>query len=194
MITRLPTLALIGVVVAIAGCGSSSSKGTSTTTTSSTTTASDTAKEVTASTPASTSASTPTSIGGSGSGKSLSVAQLITRADAVCKQLSAELDLPSNGAHTELQMVTVVPRRAELQQAALTELGKLVPPASIAHDWDEILAVRRALIAESGKIAGYAAEKNKQAVQGVLASSVGNVHRMTIVSHRIGFKYCGEVG
>jgi hypothetical protein len=181
MDTRLPALVLFTVALSIAGCGGSSK------------TASISAGSTSVATTTGTASTTPVS-NSSGSGKSLSASRLVAEADPICKQLSSELDVTKNTTRTQQDIVRVASQRAELEQAALIELSKLIPPASMASGWQLILADRKAVIEGLNKLAEDAGANNKPAEQPLLASSANIVRRLAAIARREGFKYCGELG
>lgn len=125
---RLAVLALLVAVFAVSGCGGSKS---------STTVAS----------------STPKSTTSEPSGSALTTAQLIARADAICYGVNAKraaVTITSSAA-----LAQDLPRVAGYEQAGLTELEKLVPPASMAGDWKLILAHTRSIEEDTAKLTAY---------------------------------------
>jgi hypothetical protein len=178
----LSVLMLVAVTLSATGCGGS--KGGTNTATSS-------AAASVATTPI-TSASSQTGATGNGSGKPLSASQLVARADAICARLNTKLG--RDVVHNQPEVARVAPHRAAIEQAALTELSRLLPPASMATDYQQMLAVRHTLIEDTIKLgidakAGYA-----QAERPVYSSSTALVGQMAATAQRNGFKHCGQLG
>jgi len=193
MRTRLPVpvLVLVAATLAVAGCGGGSSKTMSGSANSTDTNSAATATTAPTTT---TTSSTRTASTGSGSGKPLSRVVLIVRADAICKRLNAELDRTKNNISSQQDIVRIAPRRAAVEQTALTELGGLTPPNSMAADYQQMLATRQTLIEDIKKLGEDAATNNSGAESAVYSASTPLVHQMAAMALRDGFKYCGELG
>jgi hypothetical protein len=175
----LPALAIVAAVLSTAGCGGGSSTA-GTNGGGAHSAASSTATVATASrTESSGSASAP-------------VSGSVTRADAICKRLISEL------RHQELnrgaQVAQIASRRAAMEQATLAELREITPPASIAHDYQMLLADRQTLIEDTAKLGSAIVAKNKQMAARVFTSSGVVLKRMKDVGRRNGFTYCGVIG
>jgi predicted outer membrane protein len=104
-------LALV-IIVTAAGCGSA--KGKTPATTSSYTATATTASETQ-------------------SGKPLTRAEWIAAGEAICKRTNAQLG--SLHIKSLKDYARVLPQAASYDQAESSELGRLVPPASMASDW-----------------------------------------------------------
>jgi hypothetical protein len=178
MRTRLPVFVLIAVTLAAGGCGGS--KGGSSTASSTTVSG------------AGTSASSQVSSTATGSGKPLSAAQLVAKADAICAQLNTELD--RDHIRRQQDIARIVPHRVAAEQAALTALSILTPPASMAHDYRQMLATRRTLIEDTTKLGQAAAADGTNADTSLYASSTALVRQMATTAQRDGFKSCGKLG
>lgn len=179
MRTWLPVLMLIAAALPVAGCGSSK-------------TTSSNSSSVGAGTGAGSGVGETSPV--SATGAPLSSSQLVAKADVICKQLSVELDAPNNSSHTPQDIVHIAAQRAALEQRALTELGRLTPPASMAHDYRHILAARRAVIRDLKKLGEVVSANNAQAKRSVFASSVTTTRKLAAAAERAGFKYCGQLG
>jgi hypothetical protein len=184
MRTRLPLpLSLLATIAfAVAGCGSGSSQTASTSPGSTN--------------PGTTSVSTTntTATVAVASGTPLSRTQIISRADAICRRLNAELDTAKSKISTQADIVHIAPQRAALEQSTLVLLSKLTPPASMAHDYQQILTDRQVLIEDLTKLGQDAAANNLSAEQPVFSSSAAVVSQLAVTGQRDGFKYCKQVG
>jgi hypothetical protein len=175
MRTRLPALGLIVAMSLIAGCGSGSSKTASSGSTA--TSASSNGGESTA----------------AASGGALSLSQLGTRADEICLRLNNELETKRVGSVSPQSVVQITTRRIPIEQAALVELSRLKPPASVAADWQKFLAIRRTLIEELEKLKRYAQAKNAAGEKAVFVSSSTFETKMNAPSERVNAKVCARV-
>jgi len=135
---QLIVVALTATALAAAGCGSTSKPGaTGTSTVASTTTASATTATAT---------TTATSIKPTTPAESI----LIAKAGAICKRIMARHNLVRLA--TKQDFVREIPPFAAYQQAALTELSDLAPPASIAHEWKAFAASTRLLANDTTRL------------------------------------------
>ena len=121
----LVALAASSIALAAAGCGSSSKANSSTTSTSTPTTA-------VSSTPASSASVTVAS------GTPLSHSVWITKGDAICARLNAQL--ASSIIRTMADFKNILPQDVAYERVALGQLAQLVPPAAQAHDWQSLLS------------------------------------------------------
>ncbi|MGH2879517.1 MAG: hypothetical protein ACRDK4_07935 [Solirubrobacteraceae bacterium] len=88
----------------------------------------------------------------------------------------------------------IASHRASVEQTALSDLRGLTPPASMAHDYRQMLAARQTLIEDVTKLGADAAANNTQAEQPLYSSSTAVVRQMAATAQSNGFKYCGELG
>jgi hypothetical protein len=90
------------------------------------------------------------------------------------------------------EIARIDPHHAVLEQTATSELARLTPPPSLAHDWRLILAYRRRLANELATLARAAARKDATAIQ-ALAASKKQLHlQLRRLATRDGFKECAE--
>jgi hypothetical protein len=177
-----PILVLVLAAFSMTGCGTGSSK----------------TRDVGARSAQSGTATTSTSVASSNEsehsgGPETSVRSIaVIDADTICKRLNEELKRhePGNGG----QVSPTAHIRAALELRALVELRKLTPPASIAHDYNAMLADRRTLIEETPKLGRAIDAKDTRTEVRVFATSSTVIHRMKNMAARDGFTYCGEVG
>jgi hypothetical protein len=116
---------------------------------------------------------------------------LIAQADPICRRLNVELAAASRASHVAI--ATSALRHAALERAAVAELSKLTPPASLANDWRQIIKYRRTLAEELVKLGGYAKANDTQKVK-ALAVSKTRVHKKLFeIAKRDGFEHCSRV-
>jgi hypothetical protein len=151
--TRLVAVVLTVVTLAASGCGGSSKTGS---------TGASTGAALTSTTATSTAKAATTK---ATSRRPMTRAELtlIARAGAICKRINARhalLKLPTPQA-----IAREIPLFASYQQAALAELLKLTPPASMAHEWKQFAAVAKTLARDTTRLGDYA-KANHVAIAG----------------------------
>jgi hypothetical protein len=169
---QLAALALASTALAVSGCGSS--KTGSTTTAASTTTP--TATAITTST-----VSVAT-------GKPLTRAQLIAKGDAICaitntKRLGAT-------ASSKAELVRTLPQLALYNGEESESLSKLVPPASMAHDWTLIVNDLHLYGEYANSAAQYAKENQEKTAGHQYEKAIKLIEQVMSTGRRDGFKYC----
>ena len=175
------SLAVLAAGAALAGCGSSRAHAT----------ASSKAAAPTAST---ASARPPNSTHGSPKGAALTRAQLAASADAICKRVNAELTAVKAKSASVAEIVRIVPGRALSERKAVTELSKLTPPSSLAHDWQLIIGYRRTLADELTALALAAQSKDNVKIKALSASKLRAHALLLAAAKRAGLTECGRVG
>jgi hypothetical protein len=124
------------------------------------------------------------------SSKPLTRAQLISQADAICKRVNAKLK--ASKISSKQDIARVVPQLAAYEQQALADLGKLVPPASMANDWKTIVAGAQTLADNTAKLGEYAKENKLKAARGLITTSEKVQRQVQATAKRDGFKECSE--
>lgn len=117
--TQVAMLALTVAALATSGCGSSKTESTATTTTAASTN------------PATTTAPTVAT------GTPLSRTRWIAAGDAICENVQNKLEALKS--RTTAQLKRVLPQAAIYYAAEAESLSKLVPPKTMAHDWEQII-------------------------------------------------------
>lgn len=174
--TRLAALALAATTLAASGCGGSSK------TTSTSTAAATTAPSSTGSTSTTTAATTAQH------GKALTKAQLIAKADAVCKRI--EVRLHAQGAKTVSDVVRLAPQLAAYHQARAAELDRVTPPASLEADWKQIVAAMHTAAEDTVKFGEYTKANNAAGTQELQAAAI-RLHQQTLaIAMRDGITKC----
>jgi hypothetical protein len=182
---QLVALALAATTLAASGCGSS--KSTSTTTSTAAAAAStSTASTPTASTPTTGQATTTSEPGGA-----LTREELIIKANVICAH--ANVQLAPISILVPKDFALLMPKVAAYNRAAATELGKLVPPASLASDWHQVIAAINKVAANSDLIAKYAASNKIAAATPVYREAAKAQAQVIAVTKRDGIKECNRI-
>lgn len=179
---QLVASALLAGALLASGCGSS--KPTSTTaaatTTSATTAASTTAEKAPQ---ISKAIVTPPA------GKPLARAQLIARADAICARRNANIASLTVGSQAAFRRV--LPQAAIYDKTESKELNKLIPPASLAHDWSGIINTAQ-LYSEYVDQVAYYAQNGTRNISPLIRAAETVRERMLAVAHHDRFKHCAK--
>jgi hypothetical protein len=126
-----------------------------------------------------------------GSEKPLTHAELVIKANAICKTVTAKLATKS--ANSVKDIARVAPELASFEQKALSELSKLVPPADLEGDWKQFIAGAETLSENTSKLGEYAkANKLKEASKLILSSETTQ-HQMEAIAKRNGLTECEQV-
>lgn len=136
--TRLTIVVLAAGAFAVSGCGG---------TTKTSTEASSAAK--TGTTTAAQESTAPAS-----EGNALSRTVLIAKADAICSRVRDRLE--ENRFHTQTEIGKLGPKIAAYEYAAVAQLKKLVPPASLVSDYQQIVKGTETLASDAALIGKYA--------------------------------------
>jgi hypothetical protein len=190
---QLAALALVATSLAASGCGGSSKTETATsaaTPTATTSTTTDVASTTSPLPPA-----TPVKVA---TGKPLTRAQLIAKADAICARTNVKVDAVSTRVDAPTSVVKKeiaqgFPRVAIYERRETNELIKLVPPASMAHDWGLIISDFHRYVEYADAAARYAEAKNLKAVVPLIKPGEKVHEHLNAVAKRAGFKYCSGI-
>lgn len=125
------------------------------------------------------------------SSKPLTRAELTTKANAICKTVTAKL--ASKTIKSQKDIARVAGELASFEQSALTDLSKLVPPAELENDWKQFVAGAQTLAENTAKLGEYAKSNNLKAAHGLIASSTAVQHQMQVTAKRDGLKECEQV-
>jgi hypothetical protein len=175
------SLAVLAAAAALAGCGSSRTHATA-------------SSKATAPTASTVSAQPPSPTQSSPGGAALTRAQLVASAGAICKLVNAELTAVKAKSASVAEIVRLVPGRALSERKAVTELSKLTPPASLAHDWQLIVGYRRTLADELTALAQAAQSKDTVKIKALSASKLRAHALLLAAAKRAGLTECGRVG
>lgn len=181
---RLAALALASISLLAAGCGKSSksssnasSAASATPTTASTTTTT-------------TDASRGTATVKAASGRPLTRAQLIARADAICARTDTKL--ATILVLTTKEFARVLPQIAAYASSEARELSRLVPPANMAHSWSQLLGDFHLYGEYTNTIDGYARANNLHAASPLIDKADALRQETKLLAGREGFKRCSR--
>jgi hypothetical protein len=177
--TRLIALALAATTLAAAGCGGSSTRSSSSPKT-----------PASAERPVTGTPTSPTPSKASVPSGPLTRADLIARADAICKRLNLRARSITT---TSLRTVgTTALTVAGYYRTALTELHKLTPSASMAGAWRALLADIAPVPSEATVMGRYALDNDIKSTVRV-ETHLGKIQRRRIaLARHAGFKDCAE--
>jgi hypothetical protein len=137
-------------------------------------------------------AATSIAVGGCGeSAKPLTHAELVSKANAICKTVTAKFATKS--ANSVQEIARIAPELASFEQQALTELSKLVPPTELESDWKQFVAGAETLAENTSKLGEYAKANNLKAARAVILSSETTQHQMQAIAKRNGLTECEQV-
>jgi hypothetical protein len=125
------------------------------------------------------------------SGTPLTLPKLIVSADAICERHNITRSAAKTVIETSSELKRVGLQRAVVEQAALVELSKLVPPISIESQWQQFLGYRRVLVDSLRKVSKGA---TRDGVHNVLASVNGAQASMLSTARRVGLNGCSRLG
>jgi hypothetical protein len=172
------TLAVAMTLVTLSACGSTSKTSSNTAAPSATTASSD--QPVSA--PAS---SEEIRID---TGKPLSRSAWIAKADAIC--LRTNIKLSSTTARTQQDFARLLPQAAAYERAEATELSKLVPPPSMARDWQQIVIGIQKFGEFSARAGEYARVNNFSAALPIATAGNNAQREFVAIAKQDGFKVC----
>ncbi|HEY5287778.1 MAG TPA: hypothetical protein VIJ50_11795 [Solirubrobacteraceae bacterium] len=137
-------------------------------------------------------AATIVAIAGCGSSaKPLTHAELVSKANAICKTVTTRL--AKNSIKSEQDIARVAPELASFEQKALSELSKLVPPMALESDWKQFIAGAEMLAENTSKLGEYAKANNLKAAGALITSSETSQRQMQAIAKRDGLSECQRV-
>jgi hypothetical protein len=120
----------------------------------------------------------------------LTRSEFIARADKICRRINAKRESFKIASKSDL--ASVVPVLAAYEQAAVAEMRKLTPPASIARGWNQILEGADRLANATAEL-GEAAKANKIQQTGTLSKEAEKANeQVLVVSKREGIMDCAQ--
>lgn len=120
----------------------------------------------------------------------LTHAELIAKADPICARVNAKR--ASSTIRSREDYARLVPPLAAYEQTAVAELGKLIPPASMASDWKQVVAGAQTLANNTAKLGEYAKANNLAASRTLFSTDAKAQEQMLAAAKRIGFKDCAQ--
>jgi hypothetical protein len=166
--------ALFSIVVALVGCGQSSSSKTRSPGITSTTAAAST-----------TNTSAPSPSG------ALTRAELIAKADAICAGANARFG--SLKVTSTAELGHALAQEGAFNRVQAVELSKLIPPASMSSDWKLIVDGVRRLGSYATKLSTYTLTNNSTAGPPLLLASSRDRNHILAIAKRDGFRECPPV-
>jgi len=140
-----------------------------------------------------TTASTPAIAANTPSGPALSTSQLIARADAICKRRNTAIDAVKLHGASAAAITAFAAQSSALEQAAYLELTRLGPPASMAAQWQQVLAYTRTLLEDVVELGQYGKQGDTQAIPALSRSVVSVKRELLTAARHDGFRYCSRV-
>lgn len=127
--------------------------------------------------------------------KPLTSAQLVEKANSVCRRVAAKIEATTKGqsANTPRQLARLVGKLSGFEQSALSELGKLVPPAAMEADWKRFVAGAQSLAEATASLSEAASANSKAAARRAVASAEATQKQMAAIAKRNGIKDCERV-
>jgi hypothetical protein len=173
---QLWAVAIAALGLAVTGCGESSKTGSSSTAS-------------TGSTPAS--AASQTSTGAPASATPLTQAELIAKGDAICAAANKKVDTVT--VEAKGQILKAFPRAAVYERAEASELTKLTPPESMAHDWEQIVGGFNRYVVYANAAVHDSETKNVKALTALFVPAEKVHEQINAIAKRDGFKYCSGI-
>ncbi|HEX4838213.1 MAG TPA: hypothetical protein VFV03_06800 [Solirubrobacteraceae bacterium] len=129
---------------------------------------------------------------GESSGQSQAGAALIAQADAICRRVHNEL--VSIRPETQSETARLGAKVTAYERAAVAAMRRLVPPASLAGDWKEIVAGAQTLADDAAKITAYAraSKLETKAARALISESRTLRNHLLTVATRDNFKDCSR--
>jgi hypothetical protein len=173
--TYLAALMLAAIALAASGCdGSSKSPATT----------------PVATTPQ-TATTSSTQVSTTETAKPLTRAQLLAQANAICGRAKAQLS--STVVKSQQEYARALPQAAAYERAAVSELTKLVPPASVASDFQQVLAALQQFSANTANLSDYAQTSEIIAGNALYRNAIQAQEQLHVIAGRTIFKACALV-
>jgi hypothetical protein len=93
---------------------------------------------------------------------------------------------------THQDFLRYLPQAAAYDQAEIAELSKLEAPASMASDWQEILAANQIIAENTIKVAQFVKVNNTYAAHAMVVAATQAQDQMISTAQRDGFKDCAR--
>jgi hypothetical protein len=118
----------------------------------------------------------------------------ITRADAICERLDAELAAKPAKSVSVKEIETITPQNAALEQKAVNELAKLTAPKAIEREWQQVIAYRRSLASALIQLAQAAKAGDTASIKRLGQAKERVRKKLLEVGEHAGFTHCQELG
>jgi hypothetical protein len=120
----------------------------------------------------------------------LTRSQLIAKADAICQAVNAKR--ASITIKTAQDFARSVPKLAADEHAAVEEMRKLTPPASMTNSWRQIVDSAQTIAYVTGRYRTYAQASNEKLVAPLSAALSKASQAMTVTANREGIRQCAQ--
>jgi hypothetical protein len=138
--------------------------------------------------------------GTSGTSKSLTRAELIAKADTICKRINKEIAFYSSLTPASSQdlvsksaVARAVPRISSIESATGADLGKLTAPSAMAGDWRQIVVGVQTLADDTRRYGEAIQKGNGVGTSAVALSSARLLQRINALAARDGFADCAKL-
>jgi hypothetical protein len=134
--------------------------------------------------------------GSAGSSGSLTRSELIARGDAICRRINAKLRATT--VTSARDYARLAPPLAAYEQAAVAEMRKLTPPASMANGWNQVVSGAQMLADGTAKLGQYAQRSNPfqahqtPSVHAAFVATAEGMRQMVAAAQREGFNDCAQ--
>ncbi|HEX5309928.1 MAG TPA: hypothetical protein VFW38_12715 [Solirubrobacteraceae bacterium] len=127
--------------------------------------------------------------------KPLTRAQLVEKANSICRRVATKIEATSKGekTNTAQQLARLAGKLAGFEQSALGELSKLTPPAALETDWKRFLGGAQSLAEDTATLSETVTAKDKAAANRAVTSAETTQKQMAAIAKRNGIKDCERV-
>lgn len=129
--------------------------------------------------------------GSAGSRTTLTRAELIAKADAICGRVNQRRELVT--IKKPQDFLTLLPAFATYERAAYAEFDKLTPPAALAGGWRELVLQAQTIARDTSTVGVYAKAGRIGAARALLEALNPSQKRMDAIARRDGMGECAEV-
>lgn len=120
-------------------------------------------------------------------------AGLIAKADTICRRVNAKRITTSAKIKGQGDIARQIPSLATYEHAAFAELKRLIPPASMAGPWRQMVTAAQMLAADTNTLGEYAGAGRFRAVyRRILPAVDRDAMRMDTIARDQGFADCAH--
>lgn len=125
----------------------------------------------------------------------LTRAQLVEKANSICRRVAAKVEAVAKGqnVNSPQQLASLASKLSGLEQSALDELGKLVPPAAMEADWKRFIAGAQSLADDTASLGEAASTNDTTQAKRLIASASGTQKQMAAIAKRNRLSDCEQV-
>lgn len=126
-----------------------------------------------------------------GGGEALTKAQLVSQADAICRDLNQKVDaLPEPESVEDIE--TFAQDLLDTVEPAVADLKALVPPSEVEADYDRAMELLDNQVERTRELQEAGKEGDEAKVRSVIASGEKDDAEGDRIARKIGLKECGE--